>query len=205
MTAIPPSRPSPTPRRPALPRIAWLLPLAGGLGVVGGALAWFRPRGTVTFEGKSLSRQVKQTVHSWDDGQVGVLGPVLLLIVGVVVLALLLGRAPARVREGSRSLTWLGPVAIGTGIVTIGVAALAWFRLESQYKFAEDGKTYSWDAYIAFAKQAGVTLTLSRGAQPGLWLTFAAGVLAIAGGALLLLRPPRPQRRPQPGWQDEPS
>ena len=193
----PPAPGSPVPPPPASaylttqqvkpPQYAWLVPLTGVVGLVGAFTPWFRPEGTISYQGQTATQSATDAVHAWDDGKIGLLGPILLVVIGVGVLMLILGRQSRFARGSGHPFSSAGKAAIGAGVVALVGVVIAWFVVTSQYRFTDGGKTYGWSGYIKFAKQAGVDLRLSRGPQVGLWLTVAGGVIAIAGGVLLLL------------------
>lgn len=191
---------SPVPPRPASvyltdptrqqvkpPQYAWLVPLAGIVGLIGAFTPWFRPEGKISYQGQTATQSATDAVHAWDDGKIGLLGPILLVVIGVGVLMLILGKQSRFARGSAHPFSSAGKAAIGAGVVALVCVVIAWFVVKSQYRFTDGGKTYGWSGYIKFAKQAGVDLELSRGPQIGLWLTVAGGVIAIVGGVLLLL------------------
>ena len=219
----PPAPGSPVPPPPASaylttqqvkpPQYAWLVPLAGVVGLVGAFTPWFRPEGTISYQGQTATQSATDAVHAWDDGKIGLLGPILLVVIGVGVLMLILGKQSRFARGSAHPFSSAGKAAIGAGVVALVCVVIAWFVVKSQYRFTDGGKTYGWSGYIKFAKASGVDLELSRGPQVGLWLTVAGGVIAIAGGVLLLLAgraastsaptsaplPPAPLSRPLAG------
>lgn len=169
------------------PAYAWLVPLAGVVGLLGAFTPWFRPKGTISYRGQTVTQSAKDSVHAWDDGKIGLLGPILLVVIGVGVLMLILGRQSRFARGSAHPFSSAGKAAIVAGVVAVVCAVIAWFVVTSQYRFTDGGKSYGWDGYINLAKASGVDLELSRGPQAGLWFTVAGGVIAIVGGVLLLL------------------
>lgn len=183
MTAYPPPPPPGAVPAPKAPPVAWLVPLAGVLGLLGAVLAWFSPVGTV--DGQDVL--TGENLHSWDDGRIGLIGPILLVVAGAMVAQLLFGRTVRRF-SGANPLASAGKWSLVAGAVAIVCAAVAWFLLPGQYKIdGPNGQKLSWDAAIKLAKGNGVTLTISRGPQLGFWLTIVGALVAIAGGALLLV------------------
>jgi hypothetical protein len=182
-SAVPPPPPGAA-SRIAAPPVAWLVPIAGLLGLLGAVLAWFTPVGTVggqdVLKGESL--------HSWEDGRIGLVGPILLVVVGIMVTQLILGRTARRFARGAHPVSSAGKWSIAAGAIAIVCALIAWFVLPSQYKVdGPDGRKLSWDEAIDLARQQGISLQIGRGPQLGFWLTLAGGVLAVAGGVLLFL------------------
>ena len=169
------------------PAHAWLVPLAGVVGLLGAFTPWFRPQGKISYRGESVTQSAADAVHAWDDGKIGLLGPILLVVIGVGVLMLILGRQSRFARGSAHPFSSAGKAAIVAGVVAVVCVVIAWFVVTSQYRFTDGGKSYGWDGYIKLAKASGVDLQLSRGPQAGLWLTVAGGVIAIVGGVLLLL------------------
>lgn len=185
-----PLPPAPAHTAPAeqisVPPVAWLVPLAGLLALIGGVTKWFRPELKASFQGKSVSGSAQDSVFSWDDGKIGLLGPILLIVIGIGVAGLLLGRAPKRFDRGSHPVTTAAKGALIAGGVALVCTVISWFLVKSQYKFSENGRNYSWDDYIKLAKASGITLNISRSPQIGFFLTIAAALVAIVGGALML-------------------
>jgi hypothetical protein len=178
--------PNPGPAAAVAP-VAWLVPVAAVLALIGAFTPWFKAKATASAHGQSIHHSF-DGLYSFRDGKIGLLAPILLVAVAVGVVGLLLGRTPARFSGGGAH-----PVAsAGKATVVVGVASListivAWFFVKSQYTFKEGGRDYSWDDYIKLAKAAGVKLELSRGPQVGYFLTIAAGVVAVVGGVLMIL------------------
>lgn len=169
------------------PQVAWLIPLAALLAVIGAFTPWFKAKGTASAAGQTIHHTF-DGLYSFKDGKIGLLAPILLVILAIGVVGLLLGRAPARFSRGStHPVSYAGKVAIVAGVITLVCTIVAWFLVKTQYKFNEAGHKYSWDDYIKAAKAAGVKLELSRGPQIGYFLTIAAGVVAIIGGLLMVL------------------
>ncbi|MEO6886727.1 MAG: hypothetical protein ABI232_10670 [Jatrophihabitantaceae bacterium] len=188
-----------------VPAVAWLVPVAGLLGLIGLFTTWFAPYGDVDGE-RALSGS---NLHPWDDGKIGMIGPILLIVIGGAVAAMLLGKISSRFTRGSaHPVVNGGRYAAGAGAVTVICLIVAWFMLASQYKVdLGTGSKLSWDDASQLAKQNGHTLTISHGPQIGFWLTGVAAVLAIIGGVLMILsaRSNRavanaaPQANPYPG------
>ena len=167
------------------PVVAWLVPLAALLSLVGAFTPWFRPKATVSGHSESTTN----ALYSWEDGRIGLLAPILLVVLAVGVVGLLRGKAPARFSRGSaHPVATAGKLAILFGGISLVCAALAWFFVKSQYKFpGPNGRDLSWDDFIKAAKQLGVDVKLSRGPEIGYFLTIVAAVLAIVGGVLMIL------------------
>lgn len=167
------------------PVTAWLVPLAGLLGLIGLFTTWFAPYGDLDGQ-RELSGS---NLHPWDDGKIGMLGPILLIVIGGAVAALLLGRISQRFSRGAaHPVVTGGRYAAGAGVVTIVCLIIAWFMLPSQYKIdLGTGGKLSWDDASDLAKENGHTLVISHGPEIGFWLTGVAALLAIIGGVLMIL------------------
>ena len=63
---------------------------------------------------------------------------------------------------------------------------IAWLLVTTQYKFELGGTEYSWGDFERQLTAHGATL--SRGPQPGYWLTSAAALLAVIAGVVLLVQ-----------------
>jgi hypothetical protein len=178
MTFAPPPA-APTPPPPAAgpvaqpPLFLWAFPTAGVLGLIGGLLPWFKP----TFDGKTFAGE--PSVHSWNDGRIGLAGPLLLVVVGVLSTMLLLGRTPARfTRSGGHPLRGLAKYGLIAGIVTVVTAAIAYGIVPENFK--------DWKEAEAAAKAAGITM--GRGPMPGYWLVLVAGLITLVLGAVLFFQ-----------------
>ena len=158
------------------PPVAWLVPLAALLAVIGAFTPWFRPHGEAGGASKDFDN-----LYSWKDGKIGLVAPIILVILAISVIGLLQGKARGRFASGPDPVRSVAKYCIGAGVVSLVCLLIAWFLVTSQYKFQVPGRTYSWDDF----EKLGVTL--SRGPQIGYWLTLVAGVLAIVGGVLMLL------------------
>lgn len=190
----PPPPPPPATVEEKVPPAAWLVPLGAALAVVGAFIPWFRPVVSGTVAGQSHSETVKDAVHSWNDGKIGLLAPIALAVVAFGVVALLTGRQSARFSRGSK-----GPVvaaargAMIAGAVSLVAMLIAWAFVPSQYKFTDSGREYSWDDFKKLLVNAGVTnVDLSRGAQAGYWLTVAGAIVVLVGGILMLVTRRKP-------------
>lgn len=198
MTATPPP-PPPTSSgevQEKAPVVAWLIPLAGLLAVIGVFTPWFKPEVSATApNGPSRTVSVDDALYSWKDGKIGLIAPIILVILAIGVIGMLTGRKVSRFERGSN-----GPVvnaargAIIAGAVSIVATVIAWFLLPSQYSFVDGGKKYSWDDYIDALKGVGLKdVSIGHGPQIGYWLTAVAGALAIVGGVLMLVMRQKPQ------------
>jgi hypothetical protein len=160
------------------PPVAWLIPLAALLAVIGAFTPWFRPE--ASRGGQTV--HAKDALYSWKDGKIGLVAPIILVILAISVIGLLQGKARGRFASGPDPVRSVAKYCIGAGVVSLVCLLIAWFLVTSQYKFG-DGR--SWDQYEKALRDVGATL--SRGPQIGYWLTLVAGVLAIVGGVLTLL------------------
>lgn len=172
------------------PPVAWLVPVAALLAVVGAFLPWFAPEGTAS-QGTETVHHTFSSLYSWKDGKIGLLAPIVLVLLAIGVVGLLQGRTPRRFTRGSaHPVTSAARAVLIAGAVSAVCVVVAWFMEKSQYKFTDGATTYSWDGYISAAKAQGVNLSLSQGPKIGFFLTVAAAVLAlVAGGLMLAMRP----------------
>lgn len=198
------------------PPVAWLIPLAALLAVIGVFTPWFTPHGQV---GKYS--QDFDSLYSFKDGKVGVVAPIALVALAVSVIGLLRGKVGRRLSGSADPVRSAGKYSIGVGVVSLVCLLIAWFMVTSQYKFTAGGTEYSWDDFESKIKAAGGTL--GRGPGIGFWLTLVAGVLAIVAGIVILVQakstaskpttfppqpgvtPPAPGGYPQPGAYPPPQ
>ncbi|MBV9594786.1 MAG: hypothetical protein JO147_13445 [Actinobacteria bacterium] len=163
-----PYAPEPSPQVPAW---AWLFVLAAILGVIGAIMPWFQP----TIGGRTIPGAT--VVHSWNDGRIGLLGPILMLAGGIRWFAGLIGRGQVAVARRGRyvanPLKSASVYALIVGAVTLALLAVAYGLVPENYK--------DWDQAKQFAHQAG--LSLGRGPALGFWLVLAAGGIFLALGA----------------------
>lgn len=186
MSYSPPPPPPVNPRQvqEKAPTVAWIIPLAGVLALIGVFTPWFDPSGS--FKGQKVL-QAADKLYSWKDGKIGLIAPILLVILAISVGGLLVGRSVSRFERGSA-----GPVvtaaraAMIAGAVALGAAVIAWFLVPSQYDNIPSDAGGSWDG----AGKLGIDMT--RGPQIGYWLTIAAAVIALIGGVLMLLMRTKP-------------
>jgi hypothetical protein len=175
MTAYPP--PPPADARPiSTPRVAWLVPIAGVLAIVGAILPWFEPIGYAHGRHGSLGI----TSHAWQGGAIGVLAPVVLIVIGVLVLRLLVSSRPAK--PGKNPVRRYGVLAIVFALLALLFQLFA-RGLILHADVSVNGKTYHLDD---LAGRAGLS-AISRGTQIGFWITAAAAVIALVGGIAMLV------------------
>jgi hypothetical protein len=198
-----PAQYAPAPTAPlTVSPVAWLIPLAALLAVIGAATPWFKP---VLHKG-SVSASVQNALYSWKDGKIGLLAPILLVILAIGVVGLLRGRSGGRFSRGSgHPAKSAGRTAVIFGLVSLGCMVAAWFLVLGQYTI-QDPTTGDTVHLKSFASEVGATL--SHGPQVGFWLTGVAAVLAVVAGVVLLVTskdaplPPAPQPyQPQPPYQ----
>ncbi|MBN9621056.1 MAG: hypothetical protein J0H43_15205, partial [Actinobacteria bacterium] len=192
----PPAAPTPPPVSPyaveqleaKTPVVAWLVPFAALLAVIGAFLPWFKPEAKA-----GADSQTFDGLYSWKDGKIGLLAPILLVALAIGIIGLLNGRTPSRFAKGSsHPVVSAARATIIAGVVSAVCVVVAWFMVESQYKFvAPDGTNYSWNGFLSALKDHGVNATLSRGPQAGYFLTAAAAVIAIVAGVLMLVMRPK--------------
>lgn len=182
------------PARTRLPGIAWLLPVAALLAVLGAAIPWFRPRGSYAGRTETFS-----ALYSWRDGRIGLLAPLLLLVLAVHATSVLAGGRPrGRFARSSDPVRATGNAALLAGLVSGVCLVIAWFLVRTQYHFTVAGQDYSWSRVEAL----GISLT--PGPQPGFLLTVVAALLAVVAGVAIRAAA-RPAVLPAtgPGWQDQ--
>jgi hypothetical protein len=190
---VPPPPPGTVPVAKA-PPVAWLIPLAALLSVIGLFTPWFTPHAdkggqTVKFD----------SLYSFKDGKIGLVAPIALVVLAITVIGLLRGRVRGRLAGSSDPVHSTGKYSIGVGVVALVCLVIAWFLVTTQYKFTLAGTEYSWSDFESKLKAAGATL--SRGPGIGFWLTLAGGILAVIAGIVLLVQakstapapPPAPQ------------
>jgi hypothetical protein len=192
---IPPPPPGTMPVAKA-PPIAWLIPLAALLSVIGVFTPWFTPHGQIGRYSQNFD-----SLYSFKDGKIGLIAPIALVVLAVTVIGLLRGKVRGRLAGSADPVRSAGKYAIGVGIVALVCLVIAWFLVTTQYKFTLAGTEYSWNDFEAKVKQAGGTL--SRGPGIGFWLTLVGGLLAVIAGVVMLMQakataPPPPQL-PPPG------
>jgi hypothetical protein len=199
MSFAPPPVPTPPPppqplsaeaQRVAPPLFLWGLPVASALALIGAVLPWFKP----TFDGRTFPDE--SVVHSWNTGKIGLIGPVLLLVLGVLTVLLLLGRTPSRLtRSGRHPLQSLARNAAVAGVITLGTMAAAWVLVPQNFG--------DWNEAEAAAKSAGIAL--GRGPLPGFWLVVVAGVLGLLFGAVLFFQTRSAQLAAEQPWAVPPE
>jgi hypothetical protein len=195
-----PAQYAPAPTAPiTVSPVAWLIPLAALLAVIGAATPWFKP----ALHKAGINASVHNALYSWKDGKVGLLAPILLVILAIGVVGLLRGKSGGRFSRGSgHPAKSAGRTAVIFGVVSLGCMVIAWFLVLGQYTI-QDPSTGDTEHLKTFASAVGATL--SRGPQIGFWLTGVAAVLAIVAGVVLMVTskdaplPPAPQPyQPQP-------
>lgn len=193
------SYPAPPPgavAAPAVPPVAWVIPPAAVLAVIGAVTPWFRPHGQV----RGLSRDY-DALYSIRDGKIGVIAPIALVVLALGVVNLMRGKVRGRLAASADPIRTTAKYALGAGLAALVCLVIAWFLVASQYKFAlTDGETLSFEDYRSRLEQLGGSL--SRGPQPGYWLTLAGAVLAIVAGLVLLVQAGPRRAAPPPS---EPS
>lgn len=162
------------------PPVAWLVPIAALAAIVGAILPWFQP--ILYNHGKALS--IPESAHSWEAGRIGVLGPVLLVLVGILVFRRLMGKASARARKDGRNpVTRAGFVVVVAVVVTLGLQFLARAVVLKAITVNAGGKSFNLVDYASAAGYSGI----SRGTQIGFWVTAGAAVVALIGGIAMMI------------------
>jgi NADH:ubiquinone oxidoreductase subunit 6 (subunit J) len=160
-----------------VPPVAWLVPAAALLGLVGAFAPWFRARGVyeghVVLEGSSL--------NAFTDATIGVLAPIVLIVGAVIVVLLFRGTAPRWFLGRRDPVRSVAEFVIGAGAVAVLCLVIAWFLVPAQYHFSVSGARYDW------AEVERIGIDLSRGPQFGFVLTGAAVALAMVSGALMMV------------------
>jgi hypothetical protein len=201
---------------PKVPPVAWLIPLAALLAVIGVFTPWFKPHADKG--GQSVGFDA---LYSFKDGKIGLVAPIALVVIALGVFSLARGRVKGRLAGSADPIRLMAKYALGVGVVSLVCLLIAWFLVTTQYKFELNGSEYSWSDFEAKLKTAGATL--SRGPQIGYWLTLVGALLAIVAGVVLLVQakssapaqpvgaaagtlPPPPSGYPQAGPSlDKPS
>src|ERR1700709_56626 len=154
MTSYPPPHPSSAPPPPPLgafeqqdvatPPVAWLIPAAAVLAVIGAFTPWFH--GSASVPGHK-SASFEDSLYSYADGRIGLLPPITLVVLSIGVIGLLRGKTPRRFSRGPSG----AGVSAARGALIIGVVSLlcvviAWFLVPTQYKFDDGtGNKVSWN------------------------------------------------------------
>lgn len=178
--SVPPPPPGTVPVAKA-PPVAWLIPLAALLAVIGVFTPWFKPHGEV---GKYS--QDFDALYSVKDGKIGLLAPIALVVLAISVVGLLRGKVRGRLAGSADPVRSAAKYAIGVGVGSLICLVIAWVMVTSQYKFTLNGTEYSWSDFESKVKAAGGTL--SRGPQFGYWLTLAGALLAVIAGIVMLVQ-----------------
>lgn len=176
----PPAFPPPVPGTQPVqaPAVAWLVPVAALIAVIGAFTPWFDP--TAERNGVNLLKG-GGALYSWKDGRIGLAAPILLVILAISVIGLLRGKVSRRFSGSQNPVRSVGKVTIGLGVVALVCVVIAWFLVPGQYHFiTTDGTSFSWHDLQRHG------LKMGRGPQIGFYLTIVAGVLAIVGGIAML-------------------
>jgi hypothetical protein len=192
MTHSSPIAPSGQSAKP--PAIAWLVPLAAVVAIVGVVLPWFKPIGYAG--GKH--QEIGVVAHAWQGGAVGVLGPILLVIAGVIVLRRILRSAPAK--PGKNPVRRAGMIAALFAVLTY-VAQLAARGLVLHGTVDINGQSIKLDD---LAGQLGYS-AISRGTQIGFWITAVAALLALVGGIAMFAAGKKAPASSAPAWTNSPA
>lgn len=166
--------PPPPMSQPAVkaPFVAWFVPLAALVAIIGAATPWFNP--TAKQNGVNVL-QDGGALYSWKDGRIGLAAPILLVLLSISVIGLLRGKVGRRFK-GTNPVRSLGTSTIIIGLIAVATAVIAWFLVPGQYHFTAGATTLSWHDL----QDRG--LAMSRGPQIGFFLTIVAGVLAVIAG-----------------------
>jgi hypothetical protein len=185
VTADPPVEDVQPARTVFVPAIAWAVPGAAALAVLGAFLPWFQPRGTLAGQTRTFD-----ALYSVKD-KVGLVVPVVLVLASISVVGLLLGKPRGRLAAHPQPAHLVALYSVAAGVAGLIALVVAFAMVPSLYGFVVAGRTLSWTQY----EHVGVHLT--RGADLGFWLTGAAAVLALAAGVamLVLIRRDRPSDR----------
>jgi hypothetical protein len=152
--------------RPTARAVTWLCAAPAAVALVGAVLPWFAPTGR---------RVSLPTAYCLQAGRIGFLAPLAIIGVAVAVLGRRLGWT--RTDRPLRSRETDGLLIAGSGAVAGIVLVVTWYLLPSSYTFTAG---LSWDQL----NSGGHALT--RGPQPGYFISIGAAVLAVACGALLV-------------------
>ena len=177
----PPPPPGTVATEPA-PPVAWLIPLAALLAVIGAFTPWFTPEASAS--GRTADAQ--NSLYSWKDGKIGLIAPIVLVVIAISVVSLLRGKRAGRLTAAADPVKAAGKYAAIAGGVSAVCLVIAWFLVTSQYTF----NGLSWNELQK--RLSAVHGTLSRGPQVGYFLTIAAAALAIIGGVLMMTMSGKP-------------
>jgi hypothetical protein len=143
------------------PMFGWIAVLAGVLAGAGVILPWFRP----TIGGRDIDGT--DTIHAWDDGKLGLVGPILLVAIGIGWLILLLKPTTDRA-----AVPKLLRTTILAGVLGLASPIIAWFLVPGNYEDWGDAKDYA----------ASIGESLGRGPKLGFWFVIIAALIAVGVG-----------------------
>jgi len=155
----------------------WLVFVSAAVAIAGAFVPWFDPYGTDVLGHRVL--RANHAVYSWQDGRIGLLAPVLLVVFAIGILRMMRGtKRFAASKVGP--VTGVGLWALVVGALTVGCVLVANALLPGQFDTpAAVGGT--WSSVKAYG------ITMSRNPQTGLWLTLtAAGLCVLCGIALIV-------------------
>lgn len=174
----PPAAPGPAPASKA-PPTGWIAVVAGLCGLLALFLPWFTPN--VKAAGRTTNADT--SFHAWNGFFFLIIGPVLLIVFGVLWGQAVMGRTNSRFASSTNPTRSLSVQSIGAGVVSIVLALLAFPILTATYKFKQNGgPDLKWSSAEKLIKAGGGTL--NKGPQFGLWLLIIGGVLLIVAGAI---------------------
>lgn len=167
---VPPAAPAPAPAVKA-PPAGWIAAAAGLLGLLALVLPWYQPKLAKAIGGQQVH---PSAYHAWSGFFFLVIGPLALIVFGVLWVQALIGRSNSRFAGAVNPLRSLSMQSIVAGAVAIVIALVSYPLVKSHYK--------DWDTVAKLAKESGTSL--SRGPQIGLYLLVLGGLLMIVAGAI---------------------
>lgn len=175
--------------------IGWGAVAAGVLGLLALVLPWFSPKLSGSLGG--LPGIKSSPYHAWSGFVILLVGPLLLIVFGVLWLQALRGRPNGRFAgsdDPTRSMSWQ---SVGAGSVALVAGLLSFLLMTHAYQ--------DWNQTAQAAKRLGVTL--EKNPQPGLYALFLGAVLLIVVGVAGVILPvggAAPIRAPE-GFGNQPG
>jgi hypothetical protein len=164
--------------------IGWAAVVAGACGLLALFLPWFTP--TATANGQTSTASA--SFHSWNGVFLLIIGPIALIVYGVLWYQALSGRrTSARFAVSANPIRSLSIQSTIAGVVAIVVGMLAFPVFGATYRISglSGDQTVKWTDAVSLANRAGIKL--SKGPQIGLWILFIGGVLMIIVGLVGVL------------------
>jgi hypothetical protein len=192
---VPSPMPSPVP--PEKPRpIGWAAVVAGVCGLLALFLPWFTP--TATANGRTSTASA--SFHAWNGVFLLILGPIALIVLGVLWFQAMTGRVSVRFASSARPIRRLSLQSVIAGAVAVLVGFLAFPIFGATYRITglTGDRSVKWSDAVTIADRAGIKL--SEGTQVGLWILFIGGLLMIVVGVVGLLTKQSAPEYPAAGY-----